>query len=77
MIFLPSDHINLFREIADAFIFHSMYQDALSFLEIANQGHQLEPHETFLRMAKCYYNLGDSETAIQMCKSGTKALLII
>ena len=70
MISHPSDHIYLFREVADAFISHTLYQEALSFLELCNQGYQLEPNETFIRMAKCYYNLGDPNTAIAMCKSG-------
>jgi general transcription factor 3C polypeptide 3 (transcription factor C subunit 4) len=73
MIFPPTDYIILFREVADAFIFHNMHHDALSFLELCNQGHQLEPNETFLRMAKCYHSLGDSETAINFCKSALSA----
>lgn len=74
MIFPASDYIYLFRDVADAFIFHNMHQDALSFLELCNQGNHLEPNETLLRMAKCYYNLGDSETAVKMCKSGIERL---
>jgi tetratricopeptide (TPR) repeat protein len=73
MVLPPTDYINLFREVADSFIFYNMHQDALTFLELCNQGHQLEPNETFLRMAKCYRSLGESETAINFCKSALNA----